>query len=49
MYQVHPEIRKGSPRSIYETWVGYQLEIFRRLSHCISETVQDETRVAIDH
>jgi len=49
-YQVHPEIRKVSPRASALEWSRYELIVdFRHLSRCISETVQDMTRVAIEH
>jgi len=45
---VHPEIRKGSPRArlIYETGAGTNWR-FSTLSHCISETAQGRTKVAV--
>jgi len=46
----HPEILRGSPRAgaLNEGGVG-KIGDFRPLSRHISETVQDSTKVAIDH
>jgi len=46
----HPEILRGSSRAwaLNEGVVG-KIGDFRTLSHHISETVQDRTKVAIDH
>jgi len=46
----HPEILRGSPRAgaFNEGGVG-EIGDFRTLSCHISETVQDRTKVAIDH
>jgi len=46
----HPEILRGSPRvgALNEGGVG-KIGDFRTLSPHISETVQDTTKVAIDH
>jgi len=43
-YQAHPDIRKGL-KALNESGVGTNLP----LKHRISETVQDRTKVAIDH
>jgi len=47
---IHPEIRKGSPRAraLNESGVG-KIRNFQPISHRISETVQDRTKVTINH
>ena len=46
----HPEIRKGSPRAraLNESGVG-KIGNFQPISRRISETVQDRTKVTINH
>ena len=46
----HPEIRKDSPRAraLNESGVG-KIRNFQPITHHISETVQDRTKVTINH
>ena len=48
--KVQPEIRKGSPRAmaLNETGVG-KIRNFQPITRRISETVQDGTKVTINH
>jgi len=47
---VHPKIRRGSPRARAWTRVAWvRIGDFRPISRRISETVQDTTKVTIDH
>jgi len=47
-YQFHPEIRKASPRAtaLHDSELG-TIGDFRLLSHRVSETVKDRTKVAL--
>jgi len=48
--KIHLEIRKGSPqaRALNESGVG-RIHNFQAISYHVSETVQDRTKVTVNH